>query len=87
VLKWLLTNRKLVAEYMELKIFEGAFSSTWWLVAMVCDYYYSAINITFDALQKESSIVSKQYDNLAILMKELQMHSGACRNESRYQRT
>jgi hypothetical protein len=81
VLKWLLTNRKLVAEYMELKFFEGALSSTWWLVAMGCDYYYSATNITFDAL-KESSIVSKQYDNLTILMKELQTHSGACRNES-----
>jgi hypothetical protein len=49
---------------------------------MVCDYYYSAINITFDALQREPSIVSKQCDNLAILMKELQMHSGGCLNES-----
>jgi hypothetical protein len=82
VLRPLLTNRKLVAEYMELKVFEGAPSSTWWLVAMVCDHYYSANNITFDALKRESSIVSKQYDNLTILMKELQMHSGACRSGS-----
>jgi hypothetical protein len=69
VLQWLFANRERATDHMALKRFAGALSDTWWLVAMICNRYFSAINITFDTLQVE---VSRQYENLGRLSKELQ---------------
>jgi hypothetical protein len=48
----------------------------------VCSSLSASVNITFEALQVESSIVSKQYDNLRRLLVELQQQCSAERDES-----
>jgi hypothetical protein len=82
VLQWLFTNRERVTDHMALKWFAGGPSDTWWLVAMICNSYFSAVDITFDALQVEASVESRQYENLGRLSKELQEQCQATRDES-----
>jgi hypothetical protein len=79
VLQWLFANRERATDHMALKRFTGALSDTWWLVATICNRYFSAVNITFDTLQVE---VSRQYENLGRLSKELQNQFQATPDES-----
>ena len=67
---------------MEAKRYTNAPSKEWWLVAMVVYHFLYTVNFTFDALQVDSGIVSKQYDNLRRLLEELQGHCSASRDES-----
>ena len=50
---------------------------------MVAFNFLQAVNITFNALQVESDIVSKQYDNLHALLDQLHMQCTATRVEER----
>ena len=56
---------------MEAKRYTNAPSKEWWLVAMVVYHFLQTVNVTFDALQVDSGIVSKQYDNLRKLLEQL----------------
>jgi hypothetical protein len=67
---------------MALKQFMGASPDVWWLVAMICNRYFSAVSITFDALQVEASVVSRQYGNLGSVSNDLQEQSQATCDES-----
>ena len=55
----------------------------WWLTAMVAFNFLQAFNITFKALQVESGVASKQYDNLHALLNQLQMQCTATWVEER----
>ena len=50
---------------------------------MVAFNFLQAININFKALQVESGVVSKQYDNLHALLNQLQMQCTATWVEER----
>lgn len=84
VLKWLVANREQVTKHMQEKRFAAAPSETWWLVAMICLRYFDEVNITFKALQVDSSVVCKQYENLNKLVSALQAQCEASRDESRH---
>ena len=49
---------------------------------MIAQHFLLTVNITFCALQTDSAVVSKQYDNVLKLLLQLQEHCSAKRNES-----
>jgi hypothetical protein len=82
VLKWMLANRRTVCDYFTTKTFSSAPPLGWWLIAKVVNHFLLTANITFETLHVESSVVSKQYDNLSRLLAELQQQCSAERDES-----
>jgi hypothetical protein len=81
-LKWFLSNLSTVCDFFTTKTFASAPQLGWWLMAKVVNHFLLTVNITFESLQVESSVVSKQYDNLSRLLAELQQQCSAERDES-----
>ena len=72
VLKWLLENLKTVCAYFTVKQYQHAPIQEWWLVSMVAHHFLLTVNITFCALQTDSDVVSKHYNNVLKLLLQLQ---------------
>ena len=69
--------------YFVEKAYPYATPKEWWLTEMVAFNFLQAININFKALQVESGVVSKQYDNLHALLDQLQTQCTAIRVKER----
>jgi hypothetical protein len=82
VLKWMLANRSTVCDYFTTKTFASAPPLGWWLIAKVVNHFLLTVNITFEAPQVESHIVSKPDDSLSRLLAEIQQQFSAERDES-----
>jgi hypothetical protein len=72
-----------VIEFIQEKQYSSAPPKEWWLLAMLIFHFLKEVNITFQVLQVESGVVSKQYDNLRKLLDQLQHHCNAERDEER----
>jgi hypothetical protein len=82
VLKRMLANHGTVCDYFTTKTFASGPPLGWWLIDKVVNHFLLTVNITFEALQAESSVVSKQFDNLSRLLAELQQQCSAELDES-----
>ena len=72
-----------VCPYFIEKAYPSVPLKEWWLTEMVAFNFLQAVNITFKALQMESGVISKKYDNLYALLNQMQMQCTATRVEER----
>lgn len=75
-------HRRTVCEYMVEKQFATAPCRIWWLLAIVLLQWLDSVNVTFNALQVNSGVLSKQYNSLKTLLEELRVRCGATRDET-----
>ena len=80
--KWLLANLNTVCAYFTVKQYQHTLIQDCWLVSMVAQHFLLTVNFTLCALQTNSAVVSKQYDNVLKILMQLQDHCSAKRNES-----
>jgi hypothetical protein len=78
----MLANRITICDYFTTTTFASAPPLVWSLVAKVVNHSLLTVSITFEALYVESSVVSKQCDNLSRILAELQQNFSAERDES-----
>jgi hypothetical protein len=79
----MLGNRVVICSYFEEKRYVNTPPAEWWLVAIVAYNFLTSVNVTFAALQVESSVVSKQYDILRRLLLSLETASSSERDAAR----
>ena len=81
MLKWLLDNLKTVCAYFTVKQYQHTPSQEWWIISIIAHHFLMTFNITLCALQTDSDVVSKQYDNVLKLLLQLQEHCSDKLNE------
>lgn len=79
---WLLSNRSRVCTYFIEKGYAHAAPIEWWLVAMVAERFRRTVHVGFEALQIESGVPWKRYQNLHMLLQKLAEQSRAMRDEA-----